>query len=530
VNARTTLGWQRLRGALLIVLSITCLGIVSYTTGTRAASCGVGAIAGVSAIGDDGIVPANVLENNLTTRWSHEGEGSWLVADLGAPKTVCGVAIAWHKGNERVNHFVVQGSLDGKTFADLYRGDSSGKTLALEQYAAAQPTGARFLRVIVNGNTRNDWASIAELVASVAGGGLQTPPNQPSPTTPPAPPTATPPTNPNPPTATPPTNPNPPASGKGIWISREELAQLPMSGDAWSRLKSAADGGLGSPSISDQDSAHDVNTLAAALVYARTGQAAYRDKAAGAIMSAIGTEQGGRTLALGRNLVSYVIAADLIDLRSYDAAKDQRFRAWLSAVRTATLDGKTLINTHEDRPNNWGTHAGASRVAADMYLGDTSDLARAAIVFKGWLGDRAAYAGFAYGDLAWQSDPRNPVGINPKGATLNGQSVDGVLPDDQRRAGGFTWPPQKENYVWEALQGALVQAHLLKRAGYDVWNWSDRALLRAVQWEYSVANFPATGDDTWQIWIVNRAYGTSFPTSSAGVGKNMSYTDWMFSR
>ena len=241
-------------------------------------------------------------------------------------------------------------------------------------------------------------------------------------------------------------------------------------------------------------------------------------------------KQGGRTLALGRNLVSYVIAADLIDLRSYNGAKDQRFRAWLSAVRTASLDGKTLISTHEERPNNWGTHAGASRIAADMYLGDTGDLARAAAVFKGWLGDRAAYAGFAYGDLAWQSDPRNPVGINPKGATLNGQNVDGVLSDDQRRAGGFTWPPQKENYVWEALQGALVQAHLLKRAGYDVWNWSDRALLRAVQWEYNVAKFPAEGDDTWQIWIVNRAYGTSFPASSAGTGKNMAYTDWMFSR
>jgi hypothetical protein len=530
MNARTTSSWQRLRSALLVFLLITGLGIVTYTTGTRAASCGVGTIAGVQAIGDDGNVPANVLDNNLTTRWSHEGKGSWIVADLGAPQTVCGVAIAWHKGNERVNHFVVQGSLDGTTFVELYRGDSSGSSLALEQYVAAQRTSARFLRVVVNGNTRNDWASITELAASVVGGGLQDPPSHPSPTAPPAPPTATPPANPVPPTATPPANPAPPTGGRGIWMSREQLAQLPMSGDAWSRLKSAADGGLGSPNISDQDSAHDVNTLAAALVYARTGQASYRDKAASAIMSAIGTEQGGRTLALGRNLVSYVIAADLIDLRSYDAAKEQSFRSWLSAVRTATLDGKTLISTHEDRPNNWGTHAGASRVAADMYLGDTQDLARAAQVFKGWLGDRGAYAGFAYGELDWQADPHNPVGINPKGATLNGRNVDGVLPDDQRRAGGFSWPPQKENYVWEALQGAMVQAHLLSRAGYDVWNWSDRALLRAVQWEYNVNNFPATGDDTWQIWIVNRVYGTSFAAGSASAGKNMSYTDWMFSR
>jgi hypothetical protein len=114
-------------------------------------------------------------------------------------------------------------------------------------------------------------------------------------------------------------------------------------------------------------------------------------------------------------------------------------------VRTETLDGKTLINTHEIRPNNWGTHAGASRVATDLYLGDKADLAKAAQVFKGWLGDRSAYAGFTYGDLAWQADPSKPVGINPKGATRNGHLIDGVLPDDQRRAGGFSWPPQQEN-------------------------------------------------------------------------------------
>src|SRR4029453_11386639 len=120
-------------------------------------------------------------------------------------------------------------------------------------------------------------------------------------------------------------------------------------------LKAAADGSLGMPNISDQDSDHDINTLAVALVYARTGNAAYRAKAGNAIMSAIGTEAGGRTLALGRNLVSYIIAADLIDLKSYNAANDQRFRARLSAVRNANLDGKTLISTHEERPNNWGT-------------------------------------------------------------------------------------------------------------------------------------------------------------------------------
>jgi hypothetical protein len=316
------------------------------------------------------------------------------------------------------------------------------------------------------------------------------------------------------------------AQTKGIWVSLATIQQRPTSGSAWQALRSAADGSLGVARVADHHSGHDTRTLAVALVYARTGAPAYRSKAATAILSAIGTEAGGRTLALGRNLVSYVIAADLVNLSEYDPAGDRRFRSWLASVRTAVLDGSTLIETHETRPNNWGTHAGASRVAADLYLGDLADLARAAQVFKGWLGDRSAYAGFKYGDLAWQSDPAHPVGINPAGATIQGHPVDGVLPDDQRRGGSFVWPPFKENYAWEALQGATVEAELLTRAGYPAWQWQDRALQRAATWLYQQASYPAEGDDTWQPWLINAAYGTSFPTSAARTGKNMGWTDW----
>ena len=123
-----------------------------------------------------------------------------------------------------------------------------------------------------------------------------------------------------------------------MWIAPAELARLPMQGAAWNRLKAAADGDLGTAQIADQISTHDTTTLAVALVYARTGTSSYRQKAAEAIASAIGTEQGGRTLALARNLPSYVIAADLIDLRSANAALDARFRAWLRAVVAANAE------------------------------------------------------------------------------------------------------------------------------------------------------------------------------------------------
>ncbi len=315
-----------------------------------------------------------------------------------------------------------------------------------------------------------------------------------------------------------------PLAAVGIWIGADEIADLPMEGEAWEALLAAADEKTNHPRIADQDDDTDVYVMAKALVYARTGEPAYRQEVAEACMAAISTEDGGITLALGRNLIGYVIAADLVGL---DPEDDAVFREWLDQVRHEDIDGRTLVSTHEHRPNNWGTHAGASRLAVAAYLGDSSDFHEAAMVFRGWLGDRDAYAGFHHGDLWWQADPDRPVGINLPGTTIQGHPVDGVLPNEQRRGGPFEWPPPKVNYVYEALQGALAQAVILDRQGYDVWNWQDRALWRAYRWLYTVDQFPAHGDDTWQPWLVNRAYGTLLPVSApAEPGKNVGWTDW----
>jgi hypothetical protein len=303
---------------------------------------------------------------------------------------------------------------------------------------------------------------------------------------------------------------------------------LPTSGVAWDHLKAAADQDPGRPNLSNQDQDSNVYVLAKALVYARTGERAYRDEVIENLMTAIGTEDGGLTLALGRELVAYVIAADLVNLPA-EPDKDQRFRVWLRHTLTETLDGSTLQSTHENRPNNWGTHAGASRAAVALYLGDADELERTAQVFKGWLGDRNAYAGFIYGKLSWQADRRKPVGINPKGAMKEGHSIDGALPEEMRRGGKFRWPPKKTGYAWGALQGALVQAEILHRAGYLTWEWEDKALLRAAQFLYGLGWEP-DGDDEWQPWLVNYAYGTAFPaTTPARPGKNMAWTDWTHS-
>ncbi len=322
-----------------------------------------------------------------------------------------------------------------------------------------------------------------------------------------------------------------PRSGKGIWLSRSELAALPTSGAAWAAVQEAASGDLGTPNVADQDSDHDTRTLAAALVAARTGDMEMRNKVVDALTGAIGTERGGRTLAAGRNLQAYVIAADLIDLQGTAPADGRRFSDWLRAVRTEDLDGNTLVQTSQDRPNNWGTHATASLTTIAAYLGDTQELQRLAALFGGWTGERAAYSGFNFGDLAWQANPGAPVAVNPPGTSLAGRSVDGALPDEMRRGGGLQWPPSPTGYPWGALNGAVVTAEVLSRQGFDAWNWGNRALSRAVRFlmdlDRQVGGWGPANDDEFVIPLVNARYGTKYPVATpVGLGKNIGFTDW----
>ncbi|CAA9247654.1 MAG: hypothetical protein AVDCRST_MAG20-2182 [uncultured Acidimicrobiales bacterium] len=320
---------------------------------------------------------------------------------------------------------------------------------------------------------------------------------------------------------------------EGIWISRAELAPLARSGAAWERVKAAADGDLGVATVADFNANHDVRTLAVALVYGATGDETYRSKAAEAIMAVIGTEAAGEAVMLGRNVVSYVIAADLIDLASFDPAREAAFRAWIDQARTRPFPDRTMIENDELRTNNHGRVAGAARAAIAVYLDDQAELDRTARVFKGFLGDQQAHVGFEYKNgVTWQSDPDEPSGIVPVDGTKDGHLIDGALPEEMRRGCDFQWPPCPTGYPWEGLGGVVVEAEILSRAGYDAWEWEDRAILRSVTFldrlERQHGQWWAAGDDTWQPWLLNEVYDTTFPTLDANIGKNMGWTDWMY--
>ncbi|MGE6759465.1 heparin lyase I family protein [Corallococcus interemptor] len=136
--------------------------------------------ASVKASGDDGAgsVAANTLDDQLTTRWSSLGKGQWIDYDLGSTKAVGAVSVAWHEGNKRANTFTLSVSPDGYTYTQVYSGKSLGTTTAAETYAFTS-VSARRVRVTVQGNTLNDWASIAE-ARPCAGTTTQPPPTTPS--------------------------------------------------------------------------------------------------------------------------------------------------------------------------------------------------------------------------------------------------------------------------------------------------------------------------------------------------------------
>jgi hypothetical protein len=133
------------------------------------ATCDKLPVSAVAASGNDGNVPSNVVDNNLGTRWSNLGQGSWIQFDLGSKKSICSVDIAWYRGDIRQNNFVISVSDDGTTFTNKLTGTGNLGTAA-EKYTLPGGTEGRYVRITVNGNTENDWASINEI--SVFGGAI----------------------------------------------------------------------------------------------------------------------------------------------------------------------------------------------------------------------------------------------------------------------------------------------------------------------------------------------------------------------
>ncbi|MCQ3830676.1 polysaccharide lyase family 7 protein [Microbulbifer elongatus] len=117
---------------------------------------------GVTASSDDGNTPENTLDNNLSTRWSAQGDGQWIRYDLGTSYTVEALEIALHKGDQRTATLDIQTSTDGSSWQTVFSGAQPSSTANLQTFDVTD-TSARYVRIVGYGNSSNDWNSISEV-------------------------------------------------------------------------------------------------------------------------------------------------------------------------------------------------------------------------------------------------------------------------------------------------------------------------------------------------------------------------------
>jgi len=251
-------------------------------------------------------------------------------------------------------------------------------------------------------------------------------------------------------------------------------------------------------------------------------------------------------LAAGRQIGAYVISADLINLKSYDATADNKFRAWLGPIRTTNIGThgrwKNITYTCENATGNWNTFACASRIAASIYLDDNADVQRSSLIIRALLGERSVYPSDAPGNngyfehtggyqSSWACNDPTWMGDNPN-CVKSGINISGVLVEDASRGGGCcVLQGDGVMYSWEALQGLFVSVELLYRTGNygNPYGWSNNALKRSLDFMQR-SGWAVTSPATYVPWMANARYGTSYPTTTNGNGRIMSWGDWLYKK
>jgi len=137
---------------------------------------------GVTASTNDGNLPGNTVDNNLSTRWSGNGDGAWIRYDLGSVRTIGYVSIAVYNGNSRRNQFDLQTSNDGTTWTTHLTGaQTSGTTTAEEIHDIVPDVSARYVRYVGHMSNVGTFNSVTEVSIYALGTGGPTPTPTPTP-------------------------------------------------------------------------------------------------------------------------------------------------------------------------------------------------------------------------------------------------------------------------------------------------------------------------------------------------------------
>jgi hypothetical protein len=284
-----------------------------------------------------------------------------------------------------------------------------------------------------------------------------------------------------------------------------------------------ADASAGTANLTcDQNNrTHPKVALAASLVYARTGTAAYRTKVIGLVEQARASARdcGNAILSLGRQLSAYIMAADYVGYR------DPAFVAWARAIRTQDFPAShsrwhVLLGTAQNTSNNWGTFALASLTAVDAYLGDTPGLDRDYDLWASYGDGTGTFQHTSSYQAVWSC----PVGfeINPASCAI--PQKEGAAVEDASR----TAYPSLGGYPAEAAQGYVLTAEVLWGQGYDAWDVNDSQVCRNAAWRSRGGNLNYSSADYHVTHVYNERCGTNYPTQGAVFGRGWGYTDWFY--
>jgi hypothetical protein len=333
-----------------------------------------------------------------------------------------------------------------------------------------------------------------------------------------------------------------------MFIKTAELMAKPTSGAGWTFIKAKADGAWGSVQLYDQNLLTQSYVLAGALVYARTGDATYRDKVVAAIKQVPGTETGGTTqlLALARTLYGYVVSAEMVGMDYNTVCNNgETWLQFLQRIRTTVIPGNsrwvTLEGTSADTCSNWGNYALGSHLAVSYALNDTGAIQRDVGIFKRVLGDISspaspfhATAGYSYNSngATWDMTPTLLRGINPSSTTDN---RDGAIIEDALRGSKSPSNPccmvdsAAVSYQEESLDGILSTAQLLRAHDVDLTTFENSAMKRAFAFYIGHGGPSTFSVSRYLPYAINYLYGTTYPTQTEDRPyRHMGYGSWLF--
>ncbi|WP_434036650.1 M60 family peptidase N-terminal accessory domain-containing protein [Formosa sp. 4Alg 33] len=119
-------------------------------------------IAPVSVVASSSTNPENTLDDNPATSWSAQGNGEYLIYDLGDIYELNDLKISFEDKLTKNSYFDIQVSRDNATYLEVKQNLSSNKTGdTYDTYSISRK--ARYIKIIGRGNETDDWNNISDV-------------------------------------------------------------------------------------------------------------------------------------------------------------------------------------------------------------------------------------------------------------------------------------------------------------------------------------------------------------------------------